>query len=80
MLFYFIKSFLNMKSAFVAITVLIIAYFIEFLQLTQILNYLSIKENSFLRIIFGTTFSIGDLIAYTLGIVTVFLFNQKSNP
>ena len=76
MLFYFIKSFVKMKSIYVAIIVLLIAYAVEFLQLTNLLTYLNVEENSFIRIILGTTFSITDLIAYTLGVVTVFLIDK----
>ena len=80
MLFYFIQSFIKMESIYVAITVLLIAYSVEFLQLTPLLTYLNDEENSFIRIILGTTFSITDLIAYTLGVVTVYLIDKRLNP
>jgi ABC-type glucose/galactose transport system permease subunit len=77
MLYYFLRSFIKTKPIYAAIIVLLIAYLVEFLQLLQILNYLNVEENSVLRIIFGTTFSVTDLIAYTLGIVTVFLIEKN---
>lgn len=77
MLYYFFKSFINTKSTSIVITVLIIAYLVEFLQLTHILTYLNIAENSVLRIISGATFSAIDLIAYTLGALTVFLIDKR---
>ena len=80
MLYYLIKSFVKIKSVNVAITVLLIAYIVEFLQLTPILDLLSIEENSFIRIILGTTFSIIDLAAYTLGVLTVNFIDKKLNP
>ena len=80
MLYYLIKSFVKIKSVNVVITVLLIAYIVEFLQLTPILDLLSIEENSFIRIILGTTFSIIDLAAYTLGVLTVNFIVKKLNP
>jgi len=79
MLFFFIKSLVKMKSFYVAITILLIAYTVEFLQLTPMLTYLNVEENSVIRIILGTTFSITDLVAYTLGVITVFLIDKRLN-
>ena len=76
MLFHFIKSFVKIKSIYIAITVLLAAYTIEILQLTAILDYLKIEDTSFIRIIFGSTFSVSDLIAYTLGVVTVLIIEK----
>jgi len=76
MLFHFIKSFVKIKSIYIAITVLLAAYTTEILQLTAILDYLKIEDTSFIRIIFGTTFSVSDLIAYTLGVVTVLIIEK----
>lgn len=80
MLFYFIKSFLKTTSIYVAIVVFLISFSIEFLQYIHILEFLNIQHNKTLGIIFGTTFSISDLIAYSLGILTVFLIEKKLSP
>lgn len=76
-LFYLFKSFIKTKSIYIAITVLLISYIIEFLQLIHFLNLLNLQNNKLLSIVVGTTFSTTDLIAYTLGICTV-LFIEKS--
>ena len=55
-------------SAFV---VLFIAYGIEVLQLTPFLTYFNLQNSSTAKLIFGSTFHITDLLAYTLGILTV---------
>lgn len=72
LLYCFIKSFMDIKPILLAITVLIIAFIIEFLQLANILDLLNLRENTFISTVFGTSFSIQDLIAYTLGVVFVF--------
>ncbi|MEX1384331.1 DUF2809 domain-containing protein [Lutibacter sp.] len=76
MLYYLIKSFVKIKSTYIALIVLLVAYTIEMLQLTPILDYLKIEDPSFVRIIFGTTFSVSDLIAYTFGVVTVLIIEN----
>lgn len=73
MLYYFFKSFLKTNTTYIALIVLLIAYSIEFLQLINILDILQLRHHKILIIIIGTTFSIEDLVAYTLGIITVIL-------
>ena len=77
MLYYFLKSFLKITPLYMAIAVLIFAYFIEFLQLTKLLEILHLEHNKLANLIFGNTFSITDLIAYTLGIITVLITEKK---
>ncbi|WP_282040670.1 DUF2809 domain-containing protein [Winogradskyella flava] len=60
-------------SAFV---VLFIAYGIEFLQLTSFLTYFNLQDSFTAKLIFGSTFQFGDLVAYTLGITTVLLIEH----
>jgi len=57
-------------SAFI---VLLIAYGIELLQLTSFLAYFNLQDSFTASLIFGNTFHFGDLVAYTLGIITVLL-------
>ena len=76
MLFYFFKSFCDFKNNSIAITVLLISYSIEFLQLIHILEILNLQHHKFLRIVFGTTFSATDLIAYSLGICIILLIEK----
>ena len=77
MLYYLLKSFLKTTPLYMAIAVLIFAYFIEFLQLTKLLEILHLEHNKLANLIFGNTFSITDLIAYTLGIITVLITEKK---
>lgn len=76
LLFYLVKAFFNLSNKTVAVSVLIFAYIVEFLQLTPLLEFLGLENNRLAVIVFGATFSIGDLVAYTLGIVTVLLLEK----
>ena len=77
LLYCFFKSFVTAKSLHVALIVILIAYIIEFLQLTRLLNVLHLKENSLANLILGNTFQIEDLVAYTLGILTVIYVDYR---
>jgi hypothetical protein len=77
MIYFFIKSFVRIKSIYIAITVLFIAYLVEFLQFIDILSIVNYKENAVINLILGTTFSIQDIIAYTLGVATVIFLENR---
>ncbi|WP_425657668.1 DUF2809 domain-containing protein [Tenacibaculum ascidiaceicola] len=76
LLFYLVKAFFNLSNKTVAVSVLIFAYIVEFLQLTSLLEFFVLENNRLAIIIFGATFSIGDLIAYTLGVGTILLLEK----
>ena len=78
LLYCFLKSFWNVKPATVALTVLLISFLIEFLQLANLLEFLNLENNNLAKTIFGSTFNVTDLIAYTLGIATVLLIEIKT--
>ena len=59
-----------------AIIVLFIAYGIELLQLTTFLTYFNLQDSFTASLIFGNTFHVTDLLAYTLGIITVVIFER----
>ena len=77
LLYCLIKSFISVNSTYTAIAVLIIAFGIEFLQLTNLLEIINLKENKLAKLILGNTFQIEDLVAYTLGILTILTINYK---
>ncbi|CAM1341990.1 ribosomal maturation YjgA family protein [Tenacibaculum aestuarii] len=76
LLFYLVKAFFNFSNKTIGIIVLIFAYAVEFLQLTPLLEFLGLENNRLAVIIFGATFSFVDLVAYTLGIITVLLLEK----
>lgn len=71
LMFYFFKSFLKANDITIGIVTLVIAYVIEFLQLTSMLSYFGLEHSKWANLIFGNYFSIPDLLAYTLGILTI---------
>lgn len=78
LLYCMFKSFIKTNPFYIAIVVLIIAFGIEFLQLTSFLEILNLEKNNVAKTILGSTFSISDLIAYTLGFISVFIFELKT--
>lgn len=74
--FYLVKTFFNLTNKTVGISVLMFAYIVEFLQLTSLLEFLGLENNRLAIIIFGATFSVVDLIAYTLGVGTILLLEK----
>jgi hypothetical protein len=59
--------------------VLCIAFIIEFLQLTPFLEWMNLQNNKVAKIVFGSTFHVSDLIAYTLGIITTIIIEKRLN-
>lgn len=77
LVFSFIKMFNNSNSLHIAIVTLVISYTIELAQLFNVLAYLNLENNRLVRIVFGNHFSYSDLIAYTLGIMTIYYIDLK---
>lgn len=59
-----------------AIGVLVFSFVVEILQYFKIVELLGLGSSSLARIIIGTTFVWEDLLAYTLGILTVLVCEQ----
>lgn len=59
-----------------AIAVLLFAYLVEFLQWLNLLKLLGLKRNLFTDLLLGSTFDWGDILAYTLGIITVLILEK----
>ena len=73
LMYCFIASFIKTKPIYIAITTLLIANAIEFLQMVKILQYFNLQGNKWANLIMGNSFSVEDLVAYTLGVALVFL-------
>lgn len=71
------KSFWDIEPLKLGIIVLLIAFTVEFLQLTSFLEFLSLENIHIVKIILGSTFHIGDLLAYLIGIITVLSLEYK---
>lgn len=73
LLYAIIRGCTNLKVWVSALVVLLIAYGIELLQLTPFLTYFNLQDSFTAKLIFGSTFQVTDLLAYTLGIITILL-------
>lgn len=76
LIYCFFKSFIKDKSYHIALAVFIISYTVEFLQLLNFLEFLHLENNALAKIVLGSTFHISDLVAYTLGIITILIFEH----
>ena len=77
-LYCLIKSFISISTNKTLLIVFIISFIIEFLQLTNFQNLYPEKMEKYLRIILGTSFSIGDLIAYLVGLTLVYIVERRN--
>ncbi|MGV8994869.1 MAG: DUF2809 domain-containing protein [Flavobacterium sp.] len=73
LLYCFFKSFIEGKPIRIALFVLCIAYTVELLQLTNYLLHFNLQHSKAAGLILGSTFSFSDMLAYTLGILTVII-------
>ena len=80
LLYYFVKSFFIIPPKKLAVSILFFSFTMEILQYFKLVELLGLQNNRLASIIIGNTFSYGDLIAYTLGVITVYyieVFNQS---
>ena len=80
LIYCFVKAFLNIKTLYLAIGVLLFAYAIEIGQYFNFVELMHLENYKAMRIILGTSFSWGDMLAYTIGAVfCVLLDKDKKN-
>jgi len=75
-IFLLFKTIFDNKVKHLAIYILIFAVIVELMQYFNIVQYL-VKDNRFLKIVFGTTFDIRDIICYMIGYVIILIFENK---
>ncbi|WP_298392596.1 DUF2809 domain-containing protein [Flavobacterium sp.] len=76
LVFYLLATFLKTDLNKIAILSLLISYAIEFLQYIHILELLDLHKIKILNVLLGNSFSWTDMLAYTLGIMTVVLIHN----
>ena len=74
-----VRTFVNAPPVKVAIAVLLFSYTIEALQYFAIVDRLGLAHNEVARTVIGYGFEWWDILAYTLGIVTVVVFERSLN-
>lgn len=77
LIYCFFRSFIQVNPYLLAIAVLLFAYTIEILQGFQLLNLLNLENNKLAKIIIGSTFHLTDLVAYTLGCISILIIDIK---
>jgi hypothetical protein len=77
LLYCFIRSFTKLPVAGVALSVLVFSYMLEGFQHFAIVDRLGLENINIARVMIGTSFAWLDLLAYTLGIITVLLIERK---
>ncbi|WCO00857.1 ribosomal maturation YjgA family protein [Psychroserpens ponticola] len=73
-----IRTFIKVNPFYLAIGVLFFAFVIEFGQLYNLLDYLHLRQHKLATIILGSTFHFTDLIAYTLGTISILIIDLKT--
>lgn len=83
LMYYFVKTFLNINPLSIIIGVTTFAFIIEFAQLFNLVKHLGLQHNRFWVIVIGNSFHWLDLIAYLVGtiilIVIEVMLNKTSN-
>ncbi|WP_053991479.1 DUF2809 domain-containing protein [Mangrovimonas sp. TPBH4] len=77
LLYCLVRSFTKLAIFPTAILVLAVSYIIEILQAFHLLKLLNLEHNTLAKLILGNTFNYTDLMAYSLGIITVIIVEFK---
>ncbi|HOY05448.1 MAG TPA: DUF2809 domain-containing protein [Saprospiraceae bacterium] len=72
-----VRAFVDASVLKTALFVLLFSYTIEVLQYFQIVQRLGLQHVAVARIVIGTSFEWGDLLAYTGGVLLVLLLEKQ---
>lgn len=78
LMYCFVRSFADPDVRLTAIAVLLFSYLIEILQYLNIVQRVGLGDSEFARIVIGTSFEWIDILAYTLGILTVLWLESRN--
>jgi hypothetical protein len=73
-----VRTFIKAPVLRLAIGVLLFAYLIELLQYFRLVNMLGLQDNIVAKTVIGYGFEWKDMLAYTLGILTVLFLERKA--
>ncbi len=76
LIYCFVRTFLKAPVLPVAIGVLLFSYLIETLQYFRLVDRLGLEHNVIAKTVIGYGFSWIDMLAYTLGIITILLISR----
>ncbi|WP_185153967.1 DUF2809 domain-containing protein [Dysgonomonas sp. ZJ709] len=77
LIYYFVKSFIRIKSLYLVIGVLLFAYAVEIGQYFRLVEVLGMQNNKVMRVVIGSTFTWGDIFSYTLGAAICYFIDRK---
>ena len=77
LLYCMVKSVLDADTKVTALSVLLFSYLLETLQYFRIVEILGLESYPLANVIIGTSFAWIDILAYTLGILTVLIAERK---
>ena len=79
LMFYSLKSIYDFNKEKLLLNLLFLAYIVEISQYFKMLEYFNLSNNAFLKLLFGATFDVMDLVAYSIGTFFVWstLYFQK---
>ena len=72
-----VRTFIKANPVKVAIAVLLFAYMIELLQYFRIVDRLGLSGNQVAKTVIGYGFEWWDMLAYTLGVLTIVLMEKR---
>lgn len=80
LIYCFIRTFLRSSTIVIALGTLLFSYLVEALQYLHFVAAIGLKDNELANIVLGNSFAWTDILAYTLGIITVIVTERvKSN-
>jgi hypothetical protein len=81
LIYCFVRAFTKFPYLKVIIGVLLFAYIVEAIQATSFIDWVGLSDNKVAKIVLGSTFDWGDLLAYSIGAVLILIFeNSKTYP
>jgi hypothetical protein len=80
LMYFFFKSFIQIRPLWLVIGVVAFAYLVEIGQYFQLVEVLGMQDNIVMRTVIGSSFSWGDMVCYTIGGIICYLIDRgKTN-
>lgn len=77
LIYYFVKSFVQVKPFYLVLGVLLFAYMVEVGQYFKMVEVLGLQDYKVMSIVLGTSFSWIDILCYTIGAIICYLIDRK---
>lgn len=76
LMYFAVATFIELPRLIIAVSVLLFAFLVETLQYFHFVHLIGLGENRVARILFGTTFSWLDFVAYFAGFLAILFFEK----